>query len=155
VLERGGWIVVRAAGSLGCCDLMALKDGETPLMVGVKSSAKPFEHFGPRRRVELSQLAELAGATAWLAHWPSRGELRWLAAREWPEPPGSTPEPGLETLPDATQAWGFDVTPMRGDGPADGRPVHETTIPAPQPGERTSADVSKYYIASRMAAQSR
>ncbi len=79
------WIVVRAAGSLGCVDLVALKAGETPRMIEVKSTAGgPYERFGPADRAELSLNAEWAGAEAWLVWWPPRGQLRWISEAEWP-----------------------------------------------------------------------
>ncbi len=79
------WIVVRAAGSLGCVDLVALKAGERPRLIEVKSTAGgPYERFGPADRAELSLNAEWAGAEAWLVWWPPRGQLRWIAEAEWP-----------------------------------------------------------------------
>ncbi len=84
-LTERDWIVVRAAGSLGCIDLVALKTGETPRLIEVKSTAGgPYERFGPADRAELSVNAEWAGATAWLAWWPPRGVLRWIPETEWP-----------------------------------------------------------------------
>lgn len=85
LLAEQGWLVVRAAGSLGCADLLALRAGERPRLVEVKSTAGgPFEHFGPAARARLAAAAEQAGADALLAHWPPRGELRWISEQEWP-----------------------------------------------------------------------
>lgn len=98
-LTERDWVVVRAAGSLGGIDLVAMRgieyviDGEIYRpprqaeirLVEVKSTAQgPYEHFGPADRKELAGLARLAGAEAWLAWWPSRGKLRWIEEAEWP-----------------------------------------------------------------------
>jgi hypothetical protein len=32
LLEADGWFVTKSGGSLGCADLVALKDGERPLL---------------------------------------------------------------------------------------------------------------------------
>lgn len=85
LLMADDWFVIRAPGSLGAADLVALRDGSQPRMIEVKSTAGgPYEHFGPQDRSELSFAAKLAGAEAWLAWWPSRGKLRWLSEDEWP-----------------------------------------------------------------------
>jgi Holliday junction resolvase len=79
------WWVVRAAGSKGDADLVALKLGRRPMMVEVKSDAvSPYAHFGPQARAELSLAAELAGADAVLCWWPPRGKPRWIPEAEWP-----------------------------------------------------------------------
>ena len=85
LLEEDGWLVVRAAGSLGY-DLVALKDGFTPRVIEVKSTAGgPYERFGPSDRRELVDAAKAAGACAELAYWPPRGQLRWIDSAEWPK----------------------------------------------------------------------
>lgn len=85
LLESQDWLVLRAAGSLGCVDLVALRDGSRPRLLEVKSTAQgPYERFGPRARAELAFAAELAGAEALLAWWPPRGVLRMIPATEWP-----------------------------------------------------------------------
>ena len=84
-LEADDWWVARAAGSLGDADLVALKTDQRPRLIEVKSSAQgPYEHFGPADRERLRFAAELAGADPYLAWWPPRGKLRWIAADEWP-----------------------------------------------------------------------
>lgn len=84
LLEEEGWLVVRAAGSLGY-DLVALKDSHTPRVIEVKSTAGgPYERFGPKDRRELCAAALAAGAIAELAYWPPRGALRWIDSAEWP-----------------------------------------------------------------------
>ncbi len=83
-LRERGWIAQRAPASLGV-DVIALKSGEVPRVIEVKSTAGgPYERFGPADRAAASTLAEMAGAAAWLVWWPVRGEMRWIAASEWP-----------------------------------------------------------------------
>jgi Holliday junction resolvase len=79
------WIAFRAPASLGCADVVALREGSRPRLVEVKSTAGgPYERFGPEARDRLSFAARMAGADALLAWWPPRGELRWIAESEWP-----------------------------------------------------------------------
>lgn len=84
LLEDAGWFVIRAPGSLGVADLVALKAGETPRLVESKSTLSPYSHFGPADRSALSAAARKAGAIAELAWWPSRGALRWIPEAAWP-----------------------------------------------------------------------
>jgi Holliday junction resolvase len=95
LLEDDGWFVTRAAGSLGDADLVACKPAlgsnlvPWPIaqvqIIEVKSTARgPFAGFPPGDRIAISLAAVKAGATAWLAWWPPRGELRWIAEPEWP-----------------------------------------------------------------------
>ena len=86
VLESQDWFVVRAAGSLGDADLVALKAGRRPRLIEVKSDARnPYTHFGPARRAELKLAADIAGAEAWLVWWPPRRDPVWIGSAEWPE----------------------------------------------------------------------
>lgn len=88
LLEADDWFVVRAAGSLGDADLVALKDGRRPRLIEVKSSSKergPYADFGPQDRSEFSFAARLAGAEAWLIWWPPHGKPHWIAEFEWPQ----------------------------------------------------------------------
>jgi Holliday junction resolvase len=88
VLEADGWWTARAAGSLGDADVIALKRGHRPQMIEVKSTAAgPFHSFGPKDRAELLEAAECAGADAFLAYWPSRGKLKFIAPTDWPPTP--------------------------------------------------------------------
>jgi Holliday junction resolvase len=85
LLEGQDWVVVRAAGSLGPIDLVALKVGRTPRFLEVKSTARgPYEHFSPADRAEMMLVASMAGAVAELAWWPPRGQLRFITSDEWP-----------------------------------------------------------------------
>lgn len=85
LLEADGWVVLRSAGSLGPVDLVALRATFRPRLVEVKSTAGgPYERFGPDDRAAMQWLAARAGADAWLAWWPPRGELRWIPDMRWP-----------------------------------------------------------------------
>lgn len=79
------WLAFRAPASLGVADVVALRDGSRSRLIEVKSTAQgPYERFGPADREKLRQAAKLAGADAFLAWWPPRGELRMIPAAEWP-----------------------------------------------------------------------
>jgi len=84
-LEAEGWWTVRAAGSLGDADVLALKAGSEPLMIEVKSTAAgPFHSFGPGDRQALLGAATVAGARAVLIWWPPRKPMKWIWPEEWP-----------------------------------------------------------------------
>jgi Holliday junction resolvase len=86
ILESQDWFVARAAGSLGDADLIALREGDRPRLIEVKSSsAGPFHSFGPAKREELLLAARIAGAQAWLVWWPVRRDPVWLAPEAWPK----------------------------------------------------------------------
>ncbi len=85
LLSQDYW-VARAAGSLGDADLVALKDGERPKLIEVKSTAAgPFHSFGPKDRADLRFAAKVAGASCVLAWWPPRGKLTWIEESAWPK----------------------------------------------------------------------
>jgi Holliday junction resolvase len=85
-LEDRDYMVVRAAGSLGCADLIALRAYSPTLIVEVKSTHRgPFHSFGPADRADILAYAERAGATAVLAYWPPRGKLRFIYEKDWPK----------------------------------------------------------------------
>lgn len=83
-LRDRDWIAQRAPASLGV-DVIALKAGETPKVIEVKSTAGgPYERFGPAERAAAIVLARMAGAVAELWWWPPRGQLRVIGESEWP-----------------------------------------------------------------------
>jgi Holliday junction resolvase len=85
LLEDDDWFVARAAGSLGDVDLVALRAGNTPRLIEVKSTAAgPYHSFGPKDRLDLLFAAKLAGAEALLCWWPPRGKPHWIPSTEWP-----------------------------------------------------------------------
>ena len=86
-LRDRDWFAMRAPASLGVADVVALREGDRPRLIEVKSTAGgPYERFGPADRADLLAAAAMAGAEAWLAWWPPRGKLRWIEASEWPVP---------------------------------------------------------------------
>jgi Holliday junction resolvase len=96
-LQARDWIVIRAAGSLGDFDLIALKSCHTPLIIEVKSTHRgPFHSFGPQERATLKQVAEWAGAIPVLAWWPPHGKLTWIYEDDWP--PAAAPLRGSERV---------------------------------------------------------
>lgn len=68
-LEAHGWVVVRAAGSLGVADLVALRYANTPLLVSCKVSGLA----PPAERAALLEAAERAGARPIVATREHRG----------------------------------------------------------------------------------
>jgi Holliday junction resolvase len=86
LLEADGWFVIRAPGSLGYCDLVALKAGSKPWMIEVKGTASgPFHSFGPKDRAKLLEVAKQAGGQPMLLWWPPNGEPHYLFPESWPE----------------------------------------------------------------------
>lgn len=86
-LEEEGWLVVRAAGSLGIADLIALKATHKPRMIEVKSDDVkfgPFNNFGPTRRAEFLAKAGQAGAEPELIYWPPHGSMHVVPVDAWP-----------------------------------------------------------------------
>lgn len=87
-LGAEGWWTCRAAGSFGEADIVALKQGELPRLVEVKSTARgPFAGFGPAKRLALISAAAQAGAAPWLVWWPVRQPARWIHVKDWPAGP--------------------------------------------------------------------
>jgi len=110
LLDSWGFVTVRAAGSLGPIDVVAIGSLSVGLMfpdewkgwlngvwprvlfIEVKSTAKgPYERFGPAARQEAREVADKADAMTLLAWWPpvSPGiakisALRWIPPSEWP-----------------------------------------------------------------------
>lgn len=86
LLREDGYVVLRAAGSLGGIDLIALKAGKPVLFIEVKGNkGSPYLNFREKERQTLREQAEQAGAEAFLAHWPPRArEPTWVPAVKWP-----------------------------------------------------------------------
>lgn len=85
LLGRQGWWTIRAAGSHGNVDVVAMKAGENPMFIEVKStSGGPWERFGPLSRLQLIDAAVQAGAEAWLVWWPPYAPPKWIPADAWP-----------------------------------------------------------------------
>lgn len=83
VLRKEGWFVGRL--HLSVADLVALKACESRRLIEVKgNSGSPYMNFRAEDRSALLAAADMAGAEAWLAHWPARGLLRWIPSSEWP-----------------------------------------------------------------------
>lgn len=98
-LRAQGWVVGSMRTSAGGGDLIASRlhfkgsvDRSTgqrsPFpevwLVEVKSTSKPYERFGPADRKAMLEVAEQAGAVAWLAHWPKNGKLTMIRSTSWP-----------------------------------------------------------------------
>jgi Holliday junction resolvase len=71
-LTAAGWVVVRAAGSLGPADLVALKADAEALLVSCKIAAR----ISPAERSQLLRAAAQAGALPILAWRETRGWVR-------------------------------------------------------------------------------
>ena len=87
ILEADGWVVVRSAGSLGPVDLVAIRRNgwQTKIRVfEVKSTIGPWDHFGPKDRAEILDVARRTGASAYLAYWPKHGKLQFIHSSSWP-----------------------------------------------------------------------
>lgn len=85
LLEDEGWYVVKAGGSLGCADLVALKANHAPRLLQVKGDERsPWTHMGPEARLQLRVTARAAGADAEVVWWPSRKQPVWIPSSDWP-----------------------------------------------------------------------
>jgi Holliday junction resolvase len=92
-LKADGYIVMRAAGSLGPIDVVAMRWDKVPQFLQIKSDvSSPYANFRPAERAELVEVAEQAGANAWLVWWPpDRRGPRWIAPSDWPQQRPTTP----------------------------------------------------------------
>jgi len=100
VLEAAGWLCVRAAGSLGPVDVLAIaragamhparaatpaRQGEIALIECKSTAGGPYERFGPAERKLLAELAASVGASAWLAYKPKGARAwTWIPSAAWP-----------------------------------------------------------------------
>jgi Holliday junction resolvase len=80
-----GWLAFRAPASLGCADVIALRRRTKPRLIEVKSTIRPWDHFGPDARQRLLDAAHQAGAIPLLAWWPKNGQLKFFQAADWPD----------------------------------------------------------------------
>lgn len=100
LLEEEGWFVIRAPGSLGVADLVAIRKLKVSLegtpvkaslttvrFIECKANEKggPYMNFRPEDRQALIDAAEKAGARAELAFWPKFGNLTWIGSEAWPK----------------------------------------------------------------------
>lgn len=68
-LEAHGWVVTRAAGSLGVADIMAIRAGNTPLLVSCKLNGG----ISPAERFALIEASRAGGARPIMAARSKRG----------------------------------------------------------------------------------
>jgi Holliday junction resolvase len=66
-----GWLVVRAAGSYGPADLVALRTGYTPLLISCKLDG----YLRPHERADLLAAGRLAGGRPMVASRPVNGHV--------------------------------------------------------------------------------
>lgn len=79
-LEAHGWLIVRAGGSLGAADLVALRAGKRPLLIQCKilGRGRTFPRMDPAERVALWDAAEKAGARPLIATRYTGGRVTLL-----------------------------------------------------------------------------
>lgn len=70
-LRQHGWIVIRAAGSHGPADLVALRADKKPMLVSCKLNG----YLRPQERVEFLAVAKQAGARGVVASRPKDGHV--------------------------------------------------------------------------------
>lgn len=74
-LEAYGWVVIRAAGSHGPFDLVAMRRGNTPTLVECKLSGR----IDPAERTAILDAADLGGCRAVVAMRPRGGRVMLAA----------------------------------------------------------------------------
>jgi len=79
---------INNADPLGACEL---------ILVEVKSTVHPYDHFTGADRKAMREVALEIGAEPWLAWWPARGPLAWVHGARWPERKGRAQ---LQILPE-------------------------------------------------------
>jgi Holliday junction resolvase len=103
VLAEEGWLCASRRHIGGAGDVLAIRsyvdigsakgEGIDAMLIEVKSTTRsPWVSFGPKDRQELVDTAISFGAEPWLAWWPPRGKLRWIAPSEFPP----NPQPELD-----------------------------------------------------------
>jgi Holliday junction resolvase len=96
-LEKEGYWVVRAAGSKGVADLVAIKDGR-PYLIQVK-----HERIARKEAQQLKAIADACGAVPVLALWKRklrRFLLLDLREGESHDETGTTTQPAVDATPD-------------------------------------------------------
>lgn len=92
-LEADGWQVRKARMSFGNADLLAYRVtnvwDEAPIkermLIQVKANkGNPWMNFRKEERAGLLEDAMIAGAEAYLVHWPPHGEENWIHSNDWP-----------------------------------------------------------------------
>lgn len=85
-LERDGWSVRKARMSFGAADLLAYNPvTKERMLVQVKANTgSPYKNFIPADRQLLIEDARIAGARAFLVHWPPHGDCEWIPEEDWP-----------------------------------------------------------------------
>lgn len=88
-LAQYGWFVIRAGGSLGCADLVALRLGKRPLLVQCKvlGRGRQMPRVDPAERMALFTTAKESGARAIIA---TRYRGGYIALLELPGPNWTT-----------------------------------------------------------------
>lgn len=85
LLRDDDWIAFRAPGSLGCADVIAMREGSRNRLIEVKATAAgPYAGFLPADRAKLAATAQMAGAVAELCWWPKRAKPVFIGESEWP-----------------------------------------------------------------------
>jgi Holliday junction resolvase len=92
-LTKYGWYVVRAGGSLGIADLVALRAGSKPLLVSCKTNGR----IDPAEREALHTTARAAGARPLVASRPKGGHVLLRCVR-WDSPTAVTVLEVVDTL---------------------------------------------------------
>lgn len=80
-MEADRWVIIRAAGSFGPADLVALKAGCMPLLLSCKLNG----YIPPKERRDVLETALLAGGRALVAMRPRPG---WVELRTVHDTPG-------------------------------------------------------------------
>lgn len=81
-LEAHGWLVIRAGGSLGPADLIAISQGKAPLLVSCKLGGR----ISPSERDLLSRIGHRFGASVCVASRPHDGMVLYRGLRPDDDP---------------------------------------------------------------------
>ena len=84
ILEDEGWVVASRRHIGGAGDLIAIRaqNGSPEVrLIEVKSTARPYERFGPADRLAMRRTARACGGDAYLCWWP-RGAQKFEMRHE-------------------------------------------------------------------------